>query len=311
MIIGIDIGGTKTHVVVESERGTDLERVVPSASWRRGGLLDELAIDGSSPNVTRLLAMAHASAGASEAALVIGAHGLDSERERNDLHERVRDRHSGPTVVVNDAELIAPAAGLPGAIAVVAGTGSKVVGHDERGRVIAAGGWGHVLGDPGSAPAITRDAVRALLARRDRRGEPDALTDALCMHFGCADLVGLAARLTDHPHSESWGSACPVVFDAADVGSSVAREVLASAARELADTVALVQAGGAASSDVVLAGGVLVNQPEFAATVASEIRALSPGLHVHTLTSAPVAGALALARSLELPQPAHSIRRTI
>ena len=64
--------------------------------------------------------------------------------------------------VVNDAELMVPAAGYFGGIGVVSGTGSIAVARTAEGHMLAAGGWGWILGDEGSAPALVREAAKAI-----------------------------------------------------------------------------------------------------------------------------------------------------
>jgi len=71
LFVGIDIGGTKTHVLVEDDDRVILhERVVPTSAWKCGGLLDD------EENATRLLATFADVADAASAPMVVGAHGL-------------------------------------------------------------------------------------------------------------------------------------------------------------------------------------------------------------------------------------------
>ena len=74
---------------------------------------------------------------------------------------------SGTVVIVNDAMLVLPAAGLDAGVGVICGTGSIAVGA-WAGRTGRAGGFGYLPGDEGSGYWITRVAVRTLLDRRDR-----------------------------------------------------------------------------------------------------------------------------------------------
>ena len=86
---------------------------------------------------------------------------------------------------VTDGDLVV-AAGTPAGygIGVIAGTGSIAVGTAPDGRKARAGGWGHLIGDEGSAYRVVLDALRIVVRRHDgrepRREAPDALTDGLC-----------------------------------------------------------------------------------------------------------------------------------
>jgi glucosamine kinase len=211
---------------------------------------------------------------------------------------RVQQEHNGPTLVVNDVELLAPAAGLDDAIAVIAGTGSKVVGHGPDGAVISAGGHGFLIDDEGSAPWIAREAVSAVLEADDQGREPDVLARMLMDHFDVVGVVEAGHAFASMVGLTNWARLCPLVFDAADRGSAVAASVITAAAAALAHDVALVHRRGAIGNDVLCAGGVITNQPRLYDELVREIGTINASLSVSLLTVAPVMGALALARKL-------------
>jgi N-acetylglucosamine kinase-like BadF-type ATPase len=293
VIVGIDIGGTKTHLCVEDDAGAALlDRSVQTAAWQHGGSLH------SEDNVRGLLGLLDTVAGAEAAPLVVGAHGLDSEAQTLAFSETLAALHDGPALAVNDVELVGPAAGFDEAIAVIAGTGSKVVGRRADGMLVSAGGYGYILNDPGSAPALVRDAVRTLFDAVDE-GEPrDPLADLLFTHFGVDEIVGLSNALTVRPRVTVWGAAAPLVFAAADAGSVRAVRVIEEAADALARSVELVHLRGAAGTDVVCAGGVVSHQPRLFDALGERLRARGLTHSIHLLDVPPVRGALALARRL-------------
>jgi len=292
LFVGIDIGGTKTHVLVEDEGRVVLDRSVPSSDWRQGGLLDD------PENVTRLVRVFADVEGAESAPLVVGAHGLDSDWQLQEFQARLSARHQGVVRAVNDVELLAPAAGFDEAIAVIVGTGSKVVAHRADGHTISAGGHGFLLSDPGSAAALARESVRAVLAARDEGHEPDALGRELMNHFDVDDEIALSYAFTANARLTTWGALAPLVFAAADAGSALAARVIDDAATQLALDVGVVHARGALGSDVVCAGGVISNQPRLYRALTRHIDDLGLGLRVHLLSVAPVVGAIELAKKL-------------
>jgi len=303
LFVGIDIGGTKTHVLVEEDNHVILDRVLPTSAWQCGGLLDD------DENVTRLLATIADVAGAASAPLVIGAHGLDSEWQTLEFQLSLTSRHLGPVRAVNDVELLGPAGGFDDAIAVIVGTGSKVVAHTSEGASLSAGGYGFLLSDPGSAAMLARQAVRAVLNARDAGLQPGALAHGLMNHFGVDDEIALSYAFTANARLTSWGALAPIVFAAADDGSTLAAKVVDDAAKELAFGVGQVCERGAVGADVVCAGGVISNQPRFYRALARQIDDLGLGLTAHLLTVAPVTGALALARRMRTPAPSDESRR--
>jgi glucosamine kinase len=292
VIVGVDLGGTKTHVVVESRGDVLLDTSVPTASWQRGELLDDVE------NAARLLQLFSQIDGTDIASVVVGAHGLDSELQAEEFRIRIAARHAGRVLAVNDVELVAPAAGLDEAIAVVVGTGSKTVGHNSNRELLSAGGHGFLFNDPGSAPGLAREAMKAVLDAHDDGELPDVLGRNLMNHFGVSDIVALSAAFSGDPRLSAWAALGPLVFASADEGSVIAETVIDRAARLLARDVGRVRTRGAAGANVICAGGVITNQPRLYRALSQHIGDLDLGLSVSLLTVSPVVGAVALARKL-------------
>jgi N-acetylglucosamine kinase-like BadF-type ATPase len=292
VIVGIDLGGTKTHVMAEDNGVVVLDRTVSTRSWQKQYLLAD------ETNPSRLFASIAESIDLRGAAIVIGARDLDSVQQMRVFGDRVQRAHDGPTRVVNDVELLAPAAGLKDAIAVIAGTGSKVVGHGADGALMSAGGHGFLVDDEGSAPWIAREAVRAVLEADDEGLEPDVLAHLLMERYGVTGVAEVAHAFAAEVGLTTWARLCPLVFEAADRGSALAASVITAAAAALAHDVGLVHRRGAVGGSVLCAGGVISNQRPLYDALVREIDALGVGLSVSLLTVPPVMGALALAREM-------------
>lgn len=292
MIVGVDVGGTKTHVQIVDGAVVVDDFVVPTSSWVQGTLAEQ---DG---NAGRLIDLFSHLPGASDAALVVGAHGLDSDAQVAAFDHQLGRVHRGPFSTVNDVELVGPAAGLDESIQVIVGTGSKVVGRGPHGELLDAGGYGYLIGDPASAPAIAREAVRAVLWARDRGEAPDLLAHMLMAEMGADDIPTLAFLFGEEATLARWASLGPLVFDAADGGSSIAADVIAEAAAVLAQDVLHVAGRGATGEVVVCAGGVITHQPRLFRAFEAAVVELGLGLKVTLLTAPPVQGAVALGRRL-------------
>jgi glucosamine kinase len=292
VFVGIDVGGTKTHVLAADAGGVVLDVVFPTSEWQHEGRLD------ADLSITRLLESFASLPGAAEASLVVGAHGLDTEPQVFAFELGLREQHRGEIRAVNDVELLGWAAGFPQAIAVVAGTGSKIVAHRLDGSLLTAGGYGHLLSDPGSAAALARDGVRAVLDAHDDGVAPDSLAHDLMSHFAVTDVSEVAYAFAGNPRLDAWAPLAPLVFRAADRGSALAASVIEAGAAELARGVAQVVARGAVANDIVCAGGVITNQPRLYDAFVRQVEGLGRDLSVHLLTVPPVVGALALARRL-------------
>jgi N-acetylglucosamine kinase-like BadF-type ATPase len=295
-VIGVDVGGTKTHVRIERGPERLADYVVPTASWWVPGSPLE------HPDNAATLARELCGPDDGASAVVVGAHGIDSVRVAEAMAAELRRFFAGPVRVLNDAALVGPAAGYPGAVVtVIAGTGSIVLATDADGVEVRLGGHGYLLGDEGSAPALVRDLARDILRGVDR-GTTDVialrhLLTAAGLPPSAEPEEDLAAEL-HHRHSiTDWGRLAPAVFAAADAGSPLARAVVQRHADEVVELVELHLARGVAPEAVVLAGGVVTAQPRLADAIRTGVHRAHPGLPVVLLTQPPVEGAVVLARA--------------
>lgn len=296
-VLGIDIGGTKTHLRLCAPDGAAArDLVVPSADWR---------VRDWAGDAARLLAMAREfTAGMEPAAIGIGAHGCDDAAECRSFQQALEAETSTPLAVVNDAELMPLAFGLAGQIGVVAGTGSIAVCRPAPAQMMVAGGWGWIVGDEGSAPSLVREAVRAVARHFDRggaRGEP--LVEAMMEALSVPAVPRLGSMLASLGTATAVGCHAPAVFAAAEAGSGLAAGVIRDGGRALADLAVLLNARGAGAHHVVAGGSVIVAQPRLWHAFAEGLAEAAGGrLTPHLFTGQPVEGACRLAAGL-LPPP--------
>jgi len=183
--------------------------------------------------------------------------------------------------LMSDVEAVIAAAECDGpALAVIAGTGSVVVGRDAAGRLHKVGGSGHLLDDNGSAYDLGISGLRAALEAADGRGPQTTLTQTLLDAAGLRsvdDVVPWLYRL-DKPKSPVAGLA-PVVVEAAQEGDAVAGAILDRAASDLTRwvTVAAQAIGASAEAlSVVPAGGLLENSEPYRRLVETRIKLALP-----------------------------------
>lgn len=295
VVVGLDVGGTKTAVIIETVDGRELvDTVVPSEDW------DAEPLEYGVAWVERCVASVLPE-GCEVVALGIGAQGLDS----NEISREFAAAVAYPAVAVNDAALLPAAAGLDEGLGLIAGTGSIGVGRDATGDYVITGGWGWVIGDEAGAAGIVREATKAALRAHDFSEKDDGLLAALCSAFGVADAERLARAVNDEPTMDNWGPKAPAVFAAADAGSALAASVIEAAGANLASLVDQLVARGAVGSTVVAAGSVVVGQPRLFDALVRGVAASHPQFDVVLLTDPPVVGALALARQL------HELSKTV
>lgn len=292
LVVGIDVGGTKTHLRALAGDTPVADLVRTSAGWRPH---DPVAAAGW---LAALVADA-LPAGARPSAVAVGGHACETARQCAQIRTALQLHFDAPALVTGDAELLVPAAGLDKGVGLVAGTGSVAVGRLPDGTAVQVGGWGAVLGDEGGAAGLVREAARAVWAAYDRGEEPDALARGLVAAFGVAEVPALGAALeAASPVSAEWGRHAPAVFMAAADGSPLARTVISEAGRSLAALVARLAARGVPVDDVVVAGGTILAQPSLYEAFTTALTETIPGARVQPLRTPPVQGAVALARGL-------------
>jgi N-acetylglucosamine kinase-like BadF-type ATPase len=289
VVAGIDAGGTKLAVRVETLDGTRLcDKEFPAEDWSASPV-DTAAtwlrerLDRAVPAGYRMLAAG------------IGAQGCDTQKHCAELETALAEQGLR-AVVVNDAALLVPAAGLTEGIGVISGTGAIGVGANADGDPLFAGGWGWVIGDEAGSAGIVRLATVAALTAHDEGNPDDGLLSSLLRAFDVDGPEALARKVNDEATAENWGPHAPAVFTAVEDGSALAGEVVGAAADHLAALVRRLVARGAVGKDVVAAGSVITGQPRFEAAFRARIGTAFPHLTVTLLEDLPVAGGVALAR---------------
>ncbi|YBV93940.1 N-acetylglucosamine kinase (plasmid) [Phyllobacteriaceae bacterium JZ32] len=295
MLVGIDIGGTKTQLVAEEGSNTIFNRIVRTDSWR-GRSDDEADADAL---VALLAAASH---GKRPTVTVIGAHGCDSDEDRFALQAMLGRRLPGKVLVLNDSELLLLAAGKAKGISVISGTGSIAVSRDAQRRMLAVGGWGWYLGDDGSASGLVREAARAVRAAIDNGDGIDPLGRALMQALAISSPIELGRALAQIGSAAGIGRFAPLVFEAADAGSLLARKVIAQAGRSLARLAEQLVRRGAPTTDIVTGGGVISRQSSLFEAFQVALAEHLPGVPLTLLSGPPVEGAVRLARMLDAAQ---------
>ncbi len=289
LIVGIDIGGTKTHLRALWPGEYRRERILPSQEWRsrdwQGDARRLLDISADLVGNARI------------EALGVGAHGCDDTSECAAFQAAFQAEAPIPVTVVNDAELMPLAVGLPGQIGVVAGTGSIAVHRTGQNELVVAGGWGWIIGDEGSAAGLVREAVRAVALHLDSGGcADDPLVQAIFSTLEVPNAARLGSRLGELSKASTVGRYADAVFRAADLGSPLALRVIEEGGKALADLVGRLLLRGVTATHVVAGGGVIVSQPRLWQAFTEGLRAKPTETITPVLfTGKPVEGAMNLA----------------
>lgn len=287
LVVGLDIGGSKTHGVL----------------WRSGTLVGE-AKSGSAnvQNVTpdeaalSLSKLFNALLGPEDPEaighVVAGSGGVDTPADAGRLRALIAVHAPRAVIdVVHDTRLILAAGGARTGIAVIAGTGSVAWGVAEDGREARSGGWGYLLGDEGSGYWVAREAARRALHRHDLGMQPDVLDTAVLALNGIATATELIGLFHSGARSSRtyWAAQSRAVFDAARDGHGDAGGIIDRAASDLTRLVLDVASVIGSAGPVVLGGGLAMHQSDLRTRLRAHLAA-SGITDIVFLTEDPVMG---------------------
>ena len=232
--LGVDGGGTKTHVTLM----TDAREVVGEGNAGPSNPL-RVGVETAVSNIIKATDQAMDSAGVLRVDIAAATLGLAGVR-RADIKQRVRasfveQLRVRKTTVLTDAEiaLFATTLGKPG-IVVIAGTGSVCLGMNEKGKIAIAGGWGPLAGDEGGGVGIAQTALHAVAKASDGRGIATALSDRASEYFRASGpenlIVAIYSPQVDNSRIAGFAR---FVVEAAQDGDAVAVSILQEAGAEL------------------------------------------------------------------------------
>jgi glucosamine kinase len=202
--------------------------------------------------------------------------------------------------VFTDMDLTLAAVGDGPVVVIIAGTGSAVIGVDAGGKIERSGGHGILDGDPGSATAIGRDAIKRALHQRDRTGKDSELGKRILSGLQASSWELVRPRMRDSA-DEILTRVFPIVVDAAAAGDLEARETLHSATEFLSRLSEYVIDRLDLRSKrfrIVKAGGAMGRSEFFDVPLDQALRRLAPHAAIESLTVAPAEAAAHLAMKL-------------
>jgi len=217
-----------------------------------------------------------------------------------------------PCYATNDLETALMASGPleKTTVLILSGTGSCVFGKTPEGQSAKIGGWGHILGDKGSAFEIALRALKAVVYYFDRDGQWPALGSRLLRAAMLNQPDDLIGWVRDAQKPEIAALAIEV-FNAARQRDRIATDILNAAAHGLASDAAACASKLTTPKSAVaflFSGSVLTKQPSFADAVKLELQGLWPHCTITALERESVWGAVFLAHgknvhpSSELPE---------
>jgi N-acetylglucosamine kinase-like BadF-type ATPase len=293
--LGVDLGGTKTHMVIADENGSTVGfgEAGPGNHQDVGyaGMFDALlcaleqALNSASLQRTHICGAG------------FGIAGYDWPSQKPAMHTCIEQLGlQAPYELVNDA--------IPGLMAgaqagwgvnVVSGTGCNCRGwdqtHEHEGRVT---GYGVTMGEAAGASELVFHAMHLVGQEWTKRGPHTALSDIFIKYVGAKSLEDLLEGYTEERYAIGAETA-PLVFQTAYEGDQAARSLITWAGTELGEMACAVIRQlrfEKLSFDVVLSGSMFEGGALLIDPMRALIQQTAANARLVRLNAPPVLGAV-------------------
>ena len=296
--LGVDVGGTKTHVLIADETGQALAFSTGGpGNWEGvgyNGLTHVLReVTGTALEQAHIRISQISGAG-------MGIGGYDWPSERQDHLEAIRPIGLAcPLEIVNDASLGILAGSSEGwGISVVAGTGCNARGwnRDRTRQGRAVGGGSRWSGEYAGGYDIVARAMQAVTFEWLKRGSPTELTRVFLEHFQARDPADLVEGVYLQRYIPD-STLVMKVFETARQGDPQAQAVMRWAGQALGEmAVGVIKQLEFQEQhfEVVLIGSLHGASPVLDDTLQETVLATAPHARFVRLTVPPVVGAVLL-----------------
>jgi N-acetylglucosamine kinase-like BadF-type ATPase len=307
VVLGVDVGASKTHAVLADERGRVL-----GVGWAGCGNWEVVGLEGARQAFLEALEAALSDAGLDRSDVVAsgyGIAGLDWPSDEGRLAPVIDSLGLGTRrTMVNDA-FLPLRAGTPDGIGLgaIAGSGAKVVGRNHEGCTASSFGASYPFTDWGGGGDIAAAALHAVALAYRRMGPETALAERMLQAAGCPDVssgsgvVELLERVM-RGQVRVGGQFAPQVFECAVEGDAVARSIVRRAGETIGANVLSVAGELGMLGEpytLVTAGGVFSSDnPLLYESLSETVHARAGQVNVVRWQAPPVVGALLLAFDL-------------
>lgn len=293
--LGIDGGGTKTTAVVSDEKGNILLK-----STGKTINFYSVGMSAAKENLRFVIDEIYSSLGQIEFdGAFIGCSALDNEAEECVINDLCGGIINAKKIGMNSDAFVALNA-CDGELPCVAicGTGSMAIGKTENGEIKVKGGWGHIIGDEGSAYSIAANALRGCCIITDMN-KSYPLTEEAKKFFGVDDFrKAINVIYSENTTKDVLASFAQVVGALADNDDFVSKTVIQNEAHGFSKTVLTLLLEMKKCTGLYLYGGVFENSKFFNKVFTEDIKEVYPDLKIEFLKLSAAEGAVKVARKL-------------
>ncbi|MBZ9685973.1 hypothetical protein G9F72_006445 [Clostridium estertheticum] len=232
-VIGIDSGGTKTHIKIAS-----LDKQILYEGFGSSGNIYTNKVEDLIKCFHDLLFSALDVLELSTQnckSIAVGSAGVCKNNSGHILRDILINFGFCCNITITDDAHIALCGGLGNTegIVLISGTGSICYGINSSGETMHCGGYGHLLGDEGSAYFIAMQAMRLILHSADSRMQFTSLTEDFCKKLQIREPIELIDYVMKTPEKDKIAALSQIVDKAALDGDKMAIVVLENAAEDL------------------------------------------------------------------------------
>jgi N-acetylmuramic acid 6-phosphate etherase len=296
-ILGIEGGGTKTTWALLTPDGKVLKQ--GAAGPGNTLLLTDVALEKLFRDIRRDVGAEMSAIGGAFAGCLL----VQEKARVTGIMRRVWPKARAVRAMEDTRSVLAAAFGDGPGIVVIAGTGSNVAGQASGSSPIeAAGGWGHLFGDRGSAYDIARRGLEAAYYAYDREKKPSALAREILAASGKATMEEATRHLLQDVSKTAVAQWARCVFAASEKGDRDAKALIDEATAALAEKVGfIVRRLKLKQQRIALVGGLFENQPRYIASFQRALARVFPKAQSFLLTTPGTFGAARLVGLEKIP----------
>jgi N-acetylglucosamine kinase-like BadF-type ATPase len=264
-VIGIDIGGSKSHLALFDTDGNFIDL----GHW--GGLNHE-ALEGSfeqfEEEFKQFVKQTLSRNGITMkqvAFSALGVAGVDTKQQHIIISDIIKKSGFEKFTLANDAFLGIPAGSRTGTgICAINGTGCTLAGLNGRGEMLQIGGVGSISADKGGGRYIGVRLVSAVYCELFRKGEPTVMTPLLFEKLGITSKYDFIEKIYEKTADGTFDvyECNPLMFEAVHrndkVASDIFREIAANYANGISCMIEELRFPPEEELYIVLAGSVFV-----------------------------------------------------
>ncbi|WP_020616512.1 N-acetylglucosamine kinase [Paenibacillus daejeonensis] len=285
-VAGIDGGGTRTQVVVSTEKGEVIQTLSVGPLNYNGQ--EEATVTATLIGLAERIGQAITSNGgealASCRVICIGAAGISHPRVAGWLEDTLRAAgYEGELMLVGDHETaLYGAHGGEAGVILIAGTGSICYGRNGTGATHRAGGYGHLIDDSGSGYSIGRDLLAAVVQAADGRCSPTLITELVYDQLAITTVEALVGYVYDSGRTKKDIAAlAPLLTIACEAGDTQALEIAQASAAGLVPLVrAVADRLDLQTGPLAMLGSVLTVNRFVREAFTNQLASVLPGLAV-------------------------------